>query len=90
LAQAKCLRCSAQASGSSFEEATKKINHAVGLSRNIPCGASYGRIIDITPKPIVKEAPKKTPKPKEPKVKETKPPETKPPEPQEESVVTKE
>jgi len=49
LVQAKCQRCLGSATGDSFEEASKKINHAVGLSRGIPCGNNYNRVFEIMP-----------------------------------------
>ncbi len=52
MANAKCTRCGGTASGKTFPEAANKIDHAVGLSRGIPCGASYGAVIDTTPKPV--------------------------------------
>ena len=51
MAKALCRRCKGSAEGSTFEEASSKINHAVGLGRNIPCGASYGCVIDVSPEP---------------------------------------
>lgn len=51
MSTAKCNRCGGSAVGDSFEEASVKINHAVGLSRNKPCGASYNCVIEID-KPI--------------------------------------
>ncbi len=50
MAKALCRRCKGTAEGSTFEEASSKINHAVGLSRSIPCGASYGCVVDVSPK----------------------------------------
>lgn len=61
---AKCNRCGGTAFGNTFEEASKKINHAVGLSRGIKCGDNYGNVVeDSTPKV---EKPKE-PTPTEPK-----------------------
>lgn len=51
MSTAKCKRCGGEATGDSFEEASKKINHAVGLTRSIPCGANYNCVIEID-KPI--------------------------------------
>lgn len=65
---AKCKRCLATGTGSSFEEASNDINHARGLSRGVPCGPSFNKVIQVggTPKPKTK---KSTPKPKtKPKV----------------------
>ena len=74
---AKCNRCGGTALGNSFEEASQKINHAVGLGRGIKCGDNYNQVCkieDSTPtKPTVTkpevspEKPKETPdKPQEP------------------------
>ncbi len=60
MANALCRRCKGTAEGSTFEEASSKINHAVGLSRSIPCGASYGCVVDVSPKSTT---PPKTPPP---------------------------
>lgn len=51
MVKALCRRCKGSAEGSTFEEASSKINHAVGLGRSIPCGASYGCVVDDSPKP---------------------------------------
>lgn len=45
--QAKCNKCGGAALGDTFEEASKKINHAVGLSRGIKCGANYNMVHQI-------------------------------------------
>lgn len=47
MSTAKCRRCGGVAIGGSFEEASAKINHAVGLTRSIPCGANYNCVIEI-------------------------------------------
>lgn len=45
---AKCQRCGGSATSEiSFEDARKKINHAVALSRGIKCGDNYGRVVEI-------------------------------------------
>jgi len=64
MVKALCRRCKGSAEGSTFEEASSKINHAVGLGRSIPCGASYGCVIDDSPKPakITPPEPRKTSK----------------------------
>jgi len=62
MAKALCRRCKGTAEGSTFEEASSKINHAVGLGRNIPCGATYGCTVDVSPKTVT--APKPAPQPK--------------------------
>ena len=42
---AKCTRCLGSATGKTFDEASAAINHAVGISRSIPCGDNYGCVI---------------------------------------------
>ena len=44
---AKCYKCGGSAIANTFEQARKKINHAVGLSRGIKCGDSYGCVQEI-------------------------------------------
>jgi hypothetical protein len=58
MTKALCRRCKGTAEGSTFEEASSKINHAAGLGRGIPCGATYGCVVDVSPKPTI---PPKTP-----------------------------
>ncbi len=43
----KCTRCLGSATGKSFDEASAHIDHAVGLTRSIPCGANYNRIVEV-------------------------------------------
>lgn len=71
MAKALCNRCKGSAEGSTFAEASSKINHAVGLGRSIPCGANYGCVMDVSPTP-----PKTPPQPQKTKSK-AKPPEKK-------------
>ena len=52
---AKCNRCGGVATGNSFEEASAKINHTAGLSRNKPCGASYNCVIEIDKSKTIQE-----------------------------------
>ena len=61
---AKCSRCGGKAQGESFEEASSKINHAVGLSRGIKCGDNYNMVSEIKDSTQEKPAPK-VEKPKE-------------------------
>ena len=71
---AKCNRCGGTAEGATFEEASQKINHAVGLSRGIKCGDNYGNVVEIK---TSTQSPKKEPvveKPKEPTPTEPKEP----------------
>ena len=63
MSNVKCLRCGGVATGETFTQAASKINHASGLSRGIPCGNSYNRVVEIKdkiekPKLITKEKPK--------------------------------
>jgi len=44
---AKCIRCGGTAIGSTFTEASAKINHAVGLSRGIKCGDNWNKVQEI-------------------------------------------
>ena len=44
---AKCMRCGGAAIGSTFTEASAKINHAVGLSRGIKCGNNYNKVQEV-------------------------------------------
>jgi len=68
---AKCTRCLGSGTGSTFEEASSKIDHAVGMSRGVPCGRSFNKVVEVgasTPKPKAKKttkpsAEKPTPKP---------------------------
>ena len=69
MVKALCRRCKGSAEGSTFEEASSKINHAVGLGRSIPCGASYGCVVDDSPKTTPE--PKKTTKIKDKTPKKT-------------------
>lgn len=62
---AKCTRCLGTGTGSTFSEASSKIDHGVGKSRGKPCGASFKRVIEVgasTPKPKKTTAKKSTPK----------------------------
>ena len=46
---AKCTKCGGSAIGATFEEARKKINHAVALSRGKRCGDNYNMVVEVTP-----------------------------------------
>ncbi len=63
---AKCYKCGGSAIAETFEQARKKINHAVGLSRGIKCGDNYNCVKEIgvvaKPKIVIPSKPK-TPKP---------------------------
>lgn len=64
---AKCTRCGASSIGGTFEEASLLIDHAVGLSRGIPCGDNYNcveEIKDTVVEPIVPESTTKEESPK--------------------------
>ncbi len=62
MSQAKCTRCHATATADTFEEASKKLNHAIGLGRGIKCGATYDRVIEIKSETV------QTPKKAEPEI----------------------
>lgn len=47
MTNAKCTRCGAFATGNSLEDARNKINHAIGLSRGIPCGDNYNCVVTV-------------------------------------------
>ena len=79
---AKCIRCLGSAIGSTFTEASAKINHAVGLSRGVKCGDNYNKVREIkdttttpTPKHKTIPTPVSTPTPKvtKPEVSSSKP-----------------
>ena len=59
MAKALCRRCKGTAEGSTFEEASSKINHAVGLSRGIKCGDNYNCVEEQKDESI-KQSPKET------------------------------
>jgi len=61
---AKCHRCGGIALGETLENASAKINHAVGLSRGIKCGDSYNQVKQIGTTVAPKDTPKDTPKEK--------------------------
>lgn len=59
---AHCTRCLGKAQGETFEVASSKINHAVSLSRGIPCGDNYNCVEEVketfskqSPKEITKD-----------------------------------
>ena len=57
---AKCDKCGGTALGDTFQEASAKINHAVGLSRGIKCGDNYNQVCELkesSSKPIPKSVP---------------------------------
>ena len=60
MAKAKCFHCGASAIGDTFEQARKKLDHAVGLSRGIKCGDSYGRVKEILDSQKIIKTPTKT------------------------------
>lgn len=76
----KCIRCGGTATGTSLDDAKEKLDHAVGLSRGIKCGESYGKIKEIKSEKPQENKPKvkseSTPK-HETKKEETKPQESK-------------
>jgi hypothetical protein len=46
MVKAKCQRCFGSAEGITFEEASNKINHAIGLSRGVPCGSNFNKVVE--------------------------------------------
>jgi len=60
MAKAKCTKCGGWAIADTYEQARKKINHAVALSHSSRCGDSYNRVVEI--KPIVQNIATKTEK----------------------------
>jgi len=66
LSQAKCTRCHATATGDTFEQASQKLNHAIGLGRGIKCGASYDKVVEIKSQTLNPTTEKKIETPKEP------------------------
>lgn len=57
---AHCTRCLGKAQGETFEVASSKINHAVSLSRGIPCGDNYNCVEELKDTTIeTKQSPKK-------------------------------
>ena len=61
MAQAKCYCCGASAIAPTFEQAIKKLNHAIGLSRGIKCKALRDNVKEMFVKPTI---PPTKPKPK--------------------------
>ncbi len=55
---AHCTRCLGKAQGETFEVASSKINHAVSLSRGIPCGDNYNCVEELK-EAFTKQSPKK-------------------------------
>jgi len=47
LVDIRCWKCGGKSSGDTINEARSKLNHAVGLSRGIPCGDNYNCIEEI-------------------------------------------
>jgi hypothetical protein len=64
---AKCNKCGGTALGDTFQQASSKINHAVGLSRGIKCGDNYNMVCEIKDSTTKKPTPK-TEIPKEPTI----------------------
>lgn len=50
MVKAKCTKCGGWAIAGTYEQARKKINHAVALSRGKKCGDNHNRVIEIKPK----------------------------------------
>lgn len=47
MTRAKCFCCGASAIADTYDAAIKKLNHAIGLSRGIKCGASRKNILEV-------------------------------------------
>lgn len=47
LVTAKCNKCGGSATGSTFEEAREKLDHAPALSRGIHCGDNYNAVVQV-------------------------------------------
>ena len=47
MSKAKCFRCGATATAATFEQASKQLDHSVGMSRGIKCGDNYNRVQEI-------------------------------------------
>ena len=60
MAKAKCFRCGAFATADTFEQASKKLDHSVGLSRGIKCGDNYNRVQEIKDAQKTKQSTTKT------------------------------
>ncbi len=79
MVQAKCSKCGASATDKTFEDARKKLDHAVGLSRGIKCGDNYGKVFEVKDKlkPQLKPIKIEIPKEEEPTIESSEPqPET--------------
>jgi len=59
MSEAKCSKCGGSATGDTYDIARSNINHAVGMSRGIKCGDSYGCVTEVNPSPKP-EIPKQT------------------------------
>lgn len=90
MAKALCTRCKGTAEGSTFAEASSKLNHAVGLGRGLPCGANYGKTIDVSPKTVTPSEPKRESKQRPTRERPAKVTEEKITEVKEETIVKKE
>jgi len=66
MTQAKCLKCGGSATADTFQQAKNLINHAVGLSRGIKCGANYNAVQEIKSEGVVTMKKPETLKQKEP------------------------
>lgn len=47
MVKVKCFKCGASAIDDTFEQARKKLDHSVALSRGIKCGDNYGKVYEI-------------------------------------------
>ena len=60
----KCERCGGHTEANTIEEAVKKIDHAVGLSKGKPCDEARAQLVMVGEP----QAPKQQPKVEKPKV----------------------
>jgi len=44
---AECQRCGGKGTGKTFQEASRDIDHAIGMIRGIPCDSNYNRIVEV-------------------------------------------
>ena len=47
MTRAKCFCCGASAIADTYDAAIKRLNHALGLSRGIKCGAYRKNILEV-------------------------------------------
>lgn len=59
--QVKCTRCGGIAEGKTFDEASSRVNHGIGLTKGKPCHKALGKTIQTSGQ---EEKPKKQKKTK--------------------------